>query len=264
VAGLRLVEGHPALLVEKPYRAVAVADLHIGFEEELRQRGVRVPLQSTKIMRELAQLVENTDADKLIVVGDLKHNVTGPSRLESEILPRFLKELGKHVDEVVVLPGNHDGQIDKVLGEFATFCPARGLFVEDEKIAFTHGHVKPDKTLLKASVIATGHLHPVLRMGSGEAGARIRVWLKLKGSKKQLCEALYREPCPGVKGDVTLLIMPSFNGMLQGRSIIDLSLSKLVRGPLLNTGVFDLDKAEVIALDGSVLGSLGRLREVLG
>ncbi|MEM2334659.1 MAG: hypothetical protein QXR26_08535 [Candidatus Caldarchaeum sp.] len=80
--------------------------------------------------------------------------------------------------------------------------------------------------------------------------------LKLKGSKKQLCEALYREPCTGVKGDVTLPVMPSFNGMLQGRSITDLSLSKLVRGPLLNTRVFDLDKAQIIALDGSVLGSV--------
>ncbi|MEM4363394.1 MAG: metallophosphoesterase [Candidatus Caldarchaeum sp.] len=260
---MRLLEGHPALLVEKPYRAVAVADLHIGFEEELRMRGVRVPLQSRKIVNELAQLVENTDADKLIVVGDLKHNVTGPSSLETEILPKFLSELRKHVDEIIVLPGNHDGRIERILGEFATFYPSRGLFVEEEKLAITHGHAKPHKNFVKASVIVTGHLHPVLRIGVGEAGARLRVWLKLKGSRKHLYEALYGETCPGLKGDVTLLIMPSFNSMLQGRSIVDLSLSKLVRGPLLNTGVFDIDNAEVIALDGSVLGSLGRLREIL-
>ncbi len=260
---MRFLNGHPALLIEKPFRAVVVTDLHIGFEEELRQRGIMIPLQSIKIVEDIAQLVEETKAEKVIVVGDLKHNVTGPSRLEYEILPSFLKKLKRYVDEIIVIPGNHDGDLDRVLGDLAVFQPSRGMLIAEEGVGLTHGHVKPDKRLLEARIIVTGHLHPVLRIGTGEAGARLRVWLRLKAPRKALYKALYGEETSHMKGDLTLLIMPSFNNLLQGRSITDLSATKLVRGPLLNTGVFDIDKAEVITLDGVYLGSLLTLREQL-
>jgi hypothetical protein len=40
-------------------------------------------------------------------------------------------------------------------------------------------------------------------------------------------------------------------------------MSRLVRGPILNSGAFNLEAADVISLDGTVLGSLAGLRELV-
>jgi metallophosphoesterase superfamily enzyme len=76
--GLRLVDNQPALLLGEDVRTLVVADLHLGFEEELRGKGIRVPLQSHRLVDELCALGRGTGARRLVVVGDFKHNVTGP------------------------------------------------------------------------------------------------------------------------------------------------------------------------------------------
>jgi len=261
---LKLVENHPALLLEKPVKTIVVADLHIGFEEELRQKGLKVPVESGKLAEELMQLINMTGAEKVIVLGDLKHNVKGPSRLETKILPDFISTVRKYVDEFVIVPGNHDGKLEIILGGQAVIAPSKGLFIEEEKVLLTHGHVKPDKHFLSvARTIITGHLHPVLRIGYGDAGTKIRIWLRLVGKRKELVKKLYHEKTSKLKGEVELLVMPSFNNILQGRSVNDLGISSLVRGPLLNSGAFELGEADIIALDGSPLGKLAELRTLL-
>lgn len=260
---MKFVEGHGALLLEKPVKTLAVADLHLGFEEELRSKGIKVPLQSPKIIQELSNLISQTEAKKLVVVGDLKHAVPGPSLLEFEIIPRLLKPLKKVCDEIVVVPGNHDGKIGKVLHGTAEVKPAKGFVVEEERVGFTHGHVKPDKSVLQMDVVVMGHLHPVLKIGTGVAAARMGVWLKLKGDRRKAAEVLYKQEAGNLEGEITLLVMPSFNKILQGRSVTELSESTIVRGPLLRTRAFNLSEADVFGIDGTYLGTLKELREVL-
>lgn len=260
---MRFVENYPALLFEADLRTLVVADLHLGFEEELRGKGIRVPLQSRRIVDELCSLALETGARRLVVVGDFKHNVTGPSTLETELIPKQLRRMREVFDDIIIIPGNHDGRLEDVVKGFATIAPARGLVFEEEGVGLTHGHVKPDKSLLKSKVLVTGHLHPVLRIGSGESGLRVRVWLRMRGDRRRLYRELYAEDRAGPAGKITLLIMPSFNNALQGRSITDLAMSSLVRGPIINSGAFNLEEADVISLDGTVLGSLGDLRELV-
>ncbi len=260
---MRLVDNQPALLLGDEVRTLVVADLHLGFEEELRGKGIRVPLQSHRLVDELCALGRETGARRLVVVGDFKHNVTGPSSLETELIPRQLRRIKEVFEDVVIIPGNHDGRLENLVKEFASVAPARGLVFEEERVGLTHGHVKPDESLLKTRFLVTGHLHPVLRIGSGESGLRVRVWLRMRGERRKLYRALYGCNRSGPAGKITLLIMPSFNNALQGRSITDLAMSKLVRGPILNSGAFNLEAADVISLDGTVLGSLGGLRELV-
>lgn len=251
------------MFIEKPVPALAVADLHLGFEEELRSKGVKVPLHSPKIVDELASLAEEKNVQKIIVVGDLKHNVRGVSRLEYDILPRLLKPLKKIVEEILIIPGNHDGKIGNIIAGVATVHPPSGLVIEEEKAGFTHGHVKPRMDLLSMDSIFMGHLHPVLKIGSGAVAARLGVWLKLKSERRRVVSALYKKEVKALPGQITLFIMPSFNRILQGRSVTELSESSLVRGPLLRTGAFDINEAEVIGQDGTYLGTLWELRNAL-
>ncbi|MDW8084018.1 MAG: metallophosphoesterase [Candidatus Caldarchaeum sp.] len=260
---MKLVEGHAALLLEKPVRMLAVADLHLGFEEELRSKGVKVPLQSPKIVEELASLAEEQNARKIIVVGDLKHNIRGASPLEYEILPRMLKPLKRVVDEIIVIPGNHDGKISKLVAGLASVQPLKGYLVLEEKTGFTHGHVKPDKKLLMMDTIVIGHFHPVLKIGVGVSSARMGVWLRLRGDRRMVAQSLFKTDFDTFTGEINLLVMPSFNRVLQGRSVVEISEAGLSRGPLLRSKGFDIRKAEVIGLDGTYIGTLGELGEIL-
>ncbi|MDJ0271575.1 MAG: metallophosphoesterase family protein [Aigarchaeota archaeon] len=260
---MRLVEGYGALLLEKPVKTLAVADLHLGFEEELRSKGVRVPLQSIKIVEELVSVIKSTGAKRLVVVGDLKHNVQGPSRLEYEVLPRFVKPVKRLVEELIILPGNHDGKIEKVLTGHATLCRADGFVVEEESVGFTHGHVKPSIHVASMDFIVTGHLHPVLKIGRGGSSVRMGVWLKIRGDRRKLFTKLFKTDAPQASSEVSLIIMPSFNKIMQGRSVTELSQSSLTRGPLLRSGAFHLEEAEVIGLDGAFLGTLADLRRLV-
>ncbi|MCS7110013.1 MAG: metallophosphoesterase [Candidatus Caldarchaeum sp.] len=261
---MKFVEGHAAMVIEKPVKTLVVADLHLGFEEEYRSKGVKIPLQSPKIVEELRNLAAEQAAERLLVVGDLKHNVRGPSRLEYELLPKLLKPLKKVVDEIVVVPGNHDGKVAQLLAGLASVTPMKGFVVEEEKTGFTHGHVRPDRKVLLMDFIVTGHLHPVLKVGSGMSSARIGIWLRIRGNRRKAAEMLYGKDVEIFSGETTLLIMPSFNKMMQGRSVTEISESGLIRGPLLKTKAFDLTTAEVIGLDGAYIGTLRELRDVLG
>lgn len=259
---MRIVEDVGALLLEKPVRTLVVADLHLGFEEELRGKGVKVPLHSPKIITELTAAAEKNKAQRIIVVGDLKHEVRGLSKLEYRLFPQILKPLREAVNEILVLPGNHDGKVRKILGDLATVLPARGMVVLEEKTGLTHGHVKPNQQVLKMDVVVTGHLHPVLSVGAGASSVRMGVWLRLRGDRRKAYQALFGEAEKDVGGELVLLIMPSFNKFMQGRSVTELSETSLLRGPLLRTGAFNIAEAEVISLDGTLLGTLEELRDV--
>jgi len=255
---LRLIENSAALLLTKPKRTIVVADLHLGFEHELRARGIMIPPQSHRIVEALADLCKMERAERVIILGDLKHQFLGASTLELSTIPRLLKQLKESVPEIMVIPGNHDGGLRRMLVGLATILPVRGYYVEDENVGLTHGHVKPDTSLLMGKVIVIGHVHPVIRLGEGSP--RVRVWLRMKGDRRLLLEKLTGGGGGRKGGWIKLLIMPSFNRMLSGRTVTELNSSTIGGGPLMRSGVFDLDEAEVITLEGVSLGRLGMLR----
>jgi metallophosphoesterase superfamily enzyme len=108
------------------------------------------------LVDELCALGRGTGARRLVVVGDFKHNVTGPSTLETELIPRQLRRMKEVFEDIVIIPGNHDGRPGGCCERFASVAPARGLVLEEE-VGLTHGHVKPDESLLKTRFLVTGH-----------------------------------------------------------------------------------------------------------
>ena len=52
-----------------------VADLHIGLERELSEKGLHVPSQLRKMEARIIELLKNTGKERLIILGDLKHNI---------------------------------------------------------------------------------------------------------------------------------------------------------------------------------------------
>ncbi|MEN2974732.1 MAG: metallophosphoesterase, partial [Candidatus Caldarchaeales archaeon] len=123
---MKLVEGWPAIIIEKPDPAIVVSDIHYGFEVDLNDRGIRIPSQTMKITSSLMKLVKENGVQKVIILGDLKHKIPKSSRIEWEEMPRALKSLIEAGIEVHLIPGNHDGGIRKILGNLVSYSPSSG------------------------------------------------------------------------------------------------------------------------------------------
>jgi len=271
---------HPAVLVKtKKTRVLVVADLHIGWEIALSEKGIHVPTQMPKLLRKLKMLISLYKPEKLLIIGDVKHTVATAEISEWHDVPDFFTELKPLVKEIEVIRGNHDGNLDPLLPEGIKVLPSSGTIVDD--VGFFHGHRWPSPALLKCKTIVMGHVHPVIAFRD-PAGLRItrQVWVKANCDREQLTRILLEknkiriENSPqqtllkhyGVKPKTSqLFIMPSFNEYLGGKPLNEENSggeakSEKIVGPILRTNAVDLENAEIYLLDGTFLGALSQLR----
>jgi putative SbcD/Mre11-related phosphoesterase len=274
------VLSHPAALMKtQQTRTLVVADLHIGWEMALVHKGIHVPMQTSKLLRNLIDLILKHKPDKLLILGDVKHTVATAEMSEWHDVPDFFTELKKHVEDISILRGNHDGNLEPLLPENVALLPASGVRLSE--VGFFHGHQWPSPALLTCKTLVMGHVHPVIAFRD-LAGFRIsrQVWVKASCNGTYLTKVLLQKH--NIKIDdnpratlkelfnitpktVQLFIMPSFNEFLGGKPLNESRLSesskrKSVVGPLLRSEAVDLAGAETYLLDGTFLGTLSQLR----
>lgn len=263
---MKLVEGWPALLVEKPEKALIISDIHFGFEAELAERGVRIPSQTWKLANRLAQLIRDTGARRLIVLGDIKHKVPLSSWIEWREMPKAIEGLKALGVKITLIPGNHDGGIKSILGDSISYASSRGLFLEAERrLLLFHGHRWPSPEAVKADIIVMGHLHPMVSLRT-DVGSLVKhpAWLMLRGSRKLLAQHLSNKLKKPLKaaGRIELIVLPAFNPLLTGISVNSLSPKEKL-WPLMASKAFQLKEAEVILLNGERLGTVEQLEHQL-
>jgi putative SbcD/Mre11-related phosphoesterase len=271
---------YPAALVRTAKeRMIVIADLHIGWEMTLSNEGIHVPTQTPKLLKKLLDLIFTYSPQKLLIVGDVKHTVATAEKAEWKDVPDFFMELRKHVKEVLILRGNHDGNLEPLLPETVKTLPANGFAVDD--VGFFHGHQWPTPTLLHCKTLVMGHVHPVVAFRD-PAGFRVtrQVWIKASCSTIELTKVLLEKQKIKIDEDPQstlrlyykikprasqLFIMPSFNDFLGGRPLNEKRAMRkndeeMVAGPVLRSGAVDLGNAETYLLDGTFLGTLEQLR----
>lgn len=270
---------HPAALIKtEKTRTLVIVDLHIGWEIALSERGIHVPTQTPRLLQKLENLIENYKPERLLILGDVKHTVAKAETSEWHDIPDFFNELKTHVEEIQIIRGNHDGNLEPLLPEDIKILPSSGIVIGD--VGLFHGHRWPSPTLLKCKTLVMGHVHPVIAFRD-PAGFRItrQVWVKAKCDKNQLTEILLQKHKIKIEKNPQktllrhykispktsqLFIMPSFNDFLGGKPLNEKNNGKTAKaekivGPLLRTGAVDVENAEVYLLDGTYLGSLSQL-----
>lgn len=217
---MQFVPNKPALLL---HDALVVADLHIGLEQELHSKGVRLPSFTKQMLSDITWLIENSRAKKLFVLGDLKHRIASLSQQEAKEIPLFLSALGELADLTIVL-GNHDAGLKPLLKGIETH-DSHG-FLYRRNLLF-HGHAKPiPDELSEAKQLIASHWHPVFKFRDPIGGRTVeKVWVEAHAFSKPL------------------LIMPSFNRLLGG-----VTLDKV------DEKWVDLKDAKITLLDGTYLG----------
>ncbi len=154
VNGIYSIDDLPAIYIPK-HGIVAVADVHLGFEEEMASKGVFLPrVQVKRAVEVISKCVERVPAKTLIIVGDLKHLFERLGRREAKDVSEFLEFIAPLFNEIVLVRGNHDTFVYVKLRRYGVELVDE-LLIDD--ILFVHGHREPSTS---SSIVVMGHEHP--------------------------------------------------------------------------------------------------------
>lgn len=222
-----------ALWIPK-FKALILADLHIGYEEALNKQGILVPRQQfQKIKKEISELLK-LKPRIIIINGDLKHEFGEISRQEwretLEMLDLMLEKA-----EVILIKGNHDTILEPIarkkgLEIMGFYC------IDSSRICILHGDkIRIEKEVNKAKILIIGHEHPAVSLQEGMKSEIYKCFLlgRWKGKK--------------------LIVMPSFLPLVEG--------SDIKKERLLSPYLSDIKNFKIFVL-GDRIYKFGRLKDL--
>jgi len=183
-------------------KILVLGDLHIGYEESLNEAGVFAPrIQFKEIMRNLKGVLKQIKKiEKIVVLGDLKHEFGAISSQEWKEVKDILDFLKKKAKKVILIKGNHDTFLEPIAKRKE--LEIKAYFFEDG-ICFLHGHkVFPECLDKKIKVLVIGHRHPAVVLCDKYKKEKYKCFLTGKWKKKKI------------------IILPSFFPFVEGSDIV--------------------------------------------
>ena len=259
---IRFINNEPALLISdrEHGRILAIADLHLGIEHELFKDGITIEPQAEKLYKRIEKLLRMTKADKLVIIGDLKHKIPGISFRELKEIPKFIGPLAEKA-RIILVKGNHDTELRELVDK-AEVVDSKGFAIG--KYGFFHGHAWPSKRLLECDHLFTAHIHPTVEF-IDDFGFRLveKVWVMGKLKEKKLRERYKIRKKKGEEpfefGELQTTIFPSFNPIISGVPLNSRRKRNYI-GPLLSSKAFDAKRADAYMLDGTALGEVREIK----
>ena len=227
----------PALRIDD---AFVIADRHIGIEAHLMKKGYHL-VSRTKEMFDCI-MEKSEGCTRLIIIGDVKDSVPGSSKQEYREIPDFFSQLLERFDNIDIIRGNHDTNLDEFLPKGVRLRPSSGMVFGD--VGLVHGHTWPSDAVMECETLVMAHEHPAVMFRDG-VGKQTNEPCWVRGDFKSGCGKFEKIP-------KNFIIVPAFNRMLGG-SPVNVNNGKFL-GPLMNDGYLDLDGAHVFLLDGIDLG----------
>ena len=227
-------------------RTLALADVHLGWEETLHDEGTLVPRGHLRaVLERLEGIVRTLDGrarlERVVVNGDLRHRFGPWTRQAWREAQEFLDCLQAVASEVVLVEGNHDE------GSLAALAERReGVLVRKEYgvdgLWFIHGDRAPEAVPEGVEAIVIGHEHPAVGLRDPVTG-RVETF-------KCFLVGRYRGR--------TLVVQPALNPWTLGSDL----LREEPLSPLLAEGVLEGCRVYPLGDDGTVL-SFGPFRRLL-
>ena len=245
----RIVPSQPALILEGKNRSLVVSDLHIGFESNLITNKIFIGKNTTiqETINAIEGLIDFVKADTLVLLGDVKSSINSITKSEWEEVPRFLKKINEKVD-IVLIPGNHDANIQKLVPEGVTLISSVGVVIEN--ILLTHGHTMPTENFSHVNKIIMGHVHPVFFQEDSVLNGQ-RVWLSIKTEKQNIF--------PSASGELEIIVIPSFNKYFYATH--KKHYKKSISPILERIKIFS--SARIVTLDGTIIGDESIINQIL-
>ncbi len=222
-------------------KTLVFADVHLGYEEEMRKSGVRIPFSlfkgTVKRFEYIIQQVESQygELPKYIVVnGDLKH-VFGKIRESewSETL-KFIDLMKRNCEELIVIQGNHDKVLYPITDKrnlklTQAFEIGTYLICHGDAIIKTKSDIK---------TIIIGHQHPAIKITDGVRKETYKCFI-VGAYKKQ-----------------RLIVLPSFFDLTVGSDI----LKEQLISPYLSRKI--VGEADVFVVNEGEVLEFGKVKEL--
>jgi metallophosphoesterase superfamily enzyme len=245
----RIVPYKPALVLEGEKKSLIVTDIHIGFESSMASNEIFIGKNSTinESIQELSEIIDLENPDSVILLGDIKSSIKNIARNEWDEVPLFFKKIREKCD-VVVIPGNHDANIQKLIPDNISMISSTGMV--EENILLTHGHTMPSENFSHVDKIIMGHIHPVFFQEDSVMNGQ-RVWVSIKTEKENIF--------PNKTGEIEITIIPSFNRYFYAthRKQYKKSISPII------SKIKEISKAKIITLDGTIIGDESIIEQVI-
>jgi putative SbcD/Mre11-related phosphoesterase len=244
----RIIPSKPALILEDKKKNLIVTDIHLGFESNLNSNEIFIGKNSSinETIQELSEIIDSENPDSVILLGDIKSSIKNISRNEWNEVPLFFNEIRKKCD-VVLIPGNHDANIQKLVPDNISMISSTGMV--EENVLLTHGHTMPSENFSYIDKIIMGHIHPVFFQEDSIMNGQ-RVWVSLKVEKQTIF--------PSKSGELEIIIVPSFNRYFYAtqKRFYKKSISPIIER-------LKILSAKIVSLDGVILGDESSINQVL-
>lgn len=221
---------------------LAIADVHLGIEDALRDEGILVPRahlaqvqqRLVRIFQEL-HITPSHPLRKILINGDLRHQFGPWSRIEHRESQEFLRWLEHWADQIILVEGNHDRSLQRWVSERVTVVKSH----IENNCWFVHGDVGE---VSQSPWIVIGHEHPAV-------GLRDPITRRVE---------VYKCFLVGRFAQKNLVVLPSFNQLVRGSDVLtEQPLSPFVQQSELE------DLSVYVVSDAGDIYEFGPLRRLL-
>lgn len=244
-----IIQHKPALMLKGDKKYLVVTDIHIGFESSFASNEIFIGKNSSinETTDELLDIISSQKPDAVVLLGDIKSSIKNISKSEWEEVPLFFDKISQK-SEIILIPGNHDSNIQRLIPETISLTSSLGLIIDD--VLLTHGHTMPTENLSHVNKIIMGHIHPVFFEQDSIINGQ-RVWLSIKTKKENLF--------PNRKGEINITVIPSFNKYFYAtyKRKYKRSISPIIEK------IKQVSSAKIATLDGSIIGDESLLPKVI-
>lgn len=210
-----------------------IADLHLGIESALEEKGVAIPpMQVDWLIESVIELVEEHSLSRIVVAGDLKHEFSRNVPGEWRDVRKFIESV-RGVAELEVVRGNHDNYLAAILEKYGIGLSEK-VYVGE--YAVIHGHIECED-----SKIIMGHEHPSIKVKHGGAVYSFRCFLHAVNAKQEVW------------------VLPVFSPLFTGSNVLEGTFIS----PIMKR--FEDGEVDVYAIEDGVyyMGNLKVLAELL-
>jgi putative SbcD/Mre11-related phosphoesterase len=240
---IELLEGMPIAFI-KSLNSIVASDFHLGYEGAMVKNGMFVPKVNLKrIIENLDKAISKTGADRLIIVGDIKHDFSNIESDEFNELYDLMNFLKRRKVSAVLIKGNHDNFVERYREPFKLLVHGQEAAIGD--YLFFHGEELPKVPKKKPRMLIMGQEHPAISINRS-VGKREKLRCFLYGRYEKL----------------PILVLPAMGYFSTGTDVNHEPKDQLLSPVFKRT---DIDRMHAIAIGyGSTIdfGEVSKLRGI--
>jgi len=180
---VELLDGLPIAFI-KSLNSIVASDFHLGYEAALAKSGVFAPkVNLKKILESLGKAITKSGADRIIIVGDIKHDFSDIESEEFNELYDLMNFLKQEKISPVLIKGNHDNFVERYREPFKLAVHGEEASIGD--YLFFHGEEIPKLPKKQPRMLIMGQEHPAISITSS-VGKREKLRCFLYGEYEKL------------------------------------------------------------------------------